>query len=336
MAEYDIVVVGASAGGVETLLNLVRRLPKDFPAAVLIVQHLYPHRQSAIREILSESSKLPVFEATNGKKITPGQIYVALPDHHLIVENQKLKLFRGPKENFNRPSIDVLFRSAAVEYGPRTIGIVLTGDLGDGASGLRAIKAAGGRVIIQDPNEALHPSMPLTALREVSPDAVLPLEKIAEELVELTKQPVKTMKSKKKSTKKQPKQKLAEKELEKSKLTPEEIASEGDVGVPSVYACPDCKGVLWEIRDGELMRFRCRTGHGYLPEVLAERQSDNIESTLWAAMTALEEKSSLALRLATKFKDLGDRRAAQRFKSKSQDALSKAEVLRQILVKEEP
>jgi two-component system, chemotaxis family, protein-glutamate methylesterase/glutaminase len=335
MAEYDVVVVGASAGGVETLIKLIEKLPKAFPAPVLIVQHLSPHRPSTLPYILGRVSKLPVVAATNLQRIEPGRIYVAPPDRHLIIEDDHLKVIRGPKENFSRPSVDVLFRSAAVVFGPRVIGIILSGGLGDGASGLHAIKSAGGVAIIQDPNEALYPSMPLAAAQEVRIDSILPVTKIADELVKLTNKPLTNMK-KKKSTKKQAKKNLAKKELKQSKLDEDQLDKEGQYGTPSVYSCPDCKGVLWEIKDGDLIRFRCRTGHGYLPEVLSERQSDNIESSLWAAMTALEEKSSLSQRLAQKFTDMGDVRAASRFRQKSQDSLSKAEVIRQILTKDEP
>jgi two-component system, chemotaxis family, protein-glutamate methylesterase/glutaminase len=335
MAELKVVVVGASEGGVETLIKLIEKLPKDFPAAVLIVQHLSPHRPSMLPYILSRSSKLAVSAATNLETIKPGHIYVAPPDQHLIIEDGNLRLVRGPKENFSRPSVDVLFRSAAVVFGPRVIGVILSGAMGDGASGLQAIKSAGGVAIIQDPNEALNPSMPLAAAQEVQIDTILPVAKIADELVKLSKKPLTSMK-KKKLTKKNAKKKLAEKELKQSKFKEEQLAKEGEYGEPSVYACPDCRGVLWEIKDGELTRFRCRTGHGYLPEVLSERQSDNIESSLWAAMTALEEKSSLSLRLARKFSDIGDVNAEKRFRQKSKDSLAKAEVIRQILIKEEP
>ena len=335
MEEFKIVVIGASAGGVETLIKLIEKLPKEFPAAVLIVQHLSPHRPSTLPYILGRASKLPVSAAINSESIEPGHIYVAPPDQHLIIEDGHLRLVRGPKENFSRPSVDVLFRSASVVFGSRVIGVILSGSMGDGASGLQAIKSSGGVAIIQDPNEAINPSMPLAAAHDVQIDAVLPVAKIADELVKLTKKPLMNMK-KKKSTKKQAKKKLAEVELKQSKLQEDQLDKEGQYGTPSVFSCPDCKGVLWEIKDGDLVRFRCRTGHGYLPEVLSERQSDNIESSLWAAMTALEEKSSLSLRLAQKFSDIGDNNASKRFRQKSQDSLSKAEVIRQILTKEEP
>jgi two-component system, chemotaxis family, protein-glutamate methylesterase/glutaminase len=331
MAKHDIIVVGASAGGVDALKKLIQGLPEDFPASIFIVQHLSPHRESTLPDILQRVSKLPVSSPAPKEKIQPGHIYIAPPDKHLIIENSHMNLIHGPKENHSRPSVDVLFRSAALEYGPRVIGIVLSGSLGDGTSGLHAIKSAGGIAIVQDPEDAIYPSMPLSAVQQVSVDASLPLEKIPEELTKLIQQPVNSMKSKKTS-----KKNLAKKELEITKLKEEALNKEGEYGVPSVYSCPDCRGVLWEIKDGDLVRFRCRTGHGYLPEILSERQSDNIESTLWAAMTALEEKSSLSMRLANRFMGFGDSLAAQRFRTKSKDALKKAEVLRDLLMREEP
>jgi len=331
MSKHDIIVVGASAGGIDALKKLIQGLPKDFPASIFVVQHLSPHRESTLPDILQRVSKLPVSSPDHQKKIQQGHIYIAPPDKHLVLENSHMNLVHGPKENHSRPSVDVLFRSAALQYGPRVIGIVLSGSLGDGASGLHAIKSAGGIAIVQDPEDAIYPSMPLSAALQVSVDALLPLEKIPEELTKLIRQPVNSMKSKKNS-----KKKLAKKELEILELKEEALNKEGEYGVPSVYSCPDCRGVLWEIKDGDLVRFRCRTGHGYLPEILSERQADNIESTLWAAMTALEEKSSLSMRLATRFMGFGDSLAAQRFRTKSKDALKKAEALRDFLMREEP
>jgi two-component system chemotaxis response regulator CheB len=316
---------------VESLQKLLSGLPKNLPASIFIVQHLLPHKASNLPQILQRESKLPVSSPKPEQKIERSHIYVAPPDRHLILENNHMKLVHGPRENYARPSVDVLFRSAALQYGERVIGIVLSGSLGDGTSGLQAIKSAGGIAIVQDPDEALYPSMPMSAAQQVAVDATLPLAKIAEALTRLVQKPVKNMKSKKTS-----KKKLAKRELDRIKIKKETIDKEGEYGVPSVYSCPDCRGVLWEIKDGELVRFRCRTGHAYLPEILSERQSDNIEGSLWAAMTALEEKSSLSRRLAKKFSGFGDPHAAERFREKSEDALLKAEVLREILMREEP
>jgi two-component system, chemotaxis family, protein-glutamate methylesterase/glutaminase len=334
MANHDIVVIGASAGGVESLTKLVRQLPRTLPASVFIVQHMTPHRETSLPRILQRVSKLPVTLASDNLSIAKNKIFVAPPDKHLILENNHMKLFRGPKENHTRPSIDVLFRSAALTYADRVVGVVLSGILDDGTAGLKVIKDVGGVAIVQDPEEALHPDMPINAANGVKVDAVLPLTDIAAELTKLVNG------GNKRKTKIKPKEKidtrLTEKEIQMSKLTPQNIKEEGEYGTPSVFSCPDCRGVLWEIQDGNFVRFRCRTGHGYLPEVLSEEQSEVVESTLWAALTALEEKSSLSMRLAKKFTGFGDVIAADRFRSKSQDALEKAKILRQILMEEEP
>jgi two-component system, chemotaxis family, protein-glutamate methylesterase/glutaminase len=332
MANHDIVVIGASAGGIESLTKLVRELPKEFGASVFIVQHLSPHRESALPRILQRVSKLPVSLASDKQPVAKNKIFIAPPDKHLILENHHIKLFRGPKENHSRPSIDVLFRSAALAYADRVVGVVLSGILDDGTAGLKAIKDVGGVAIVQDPNEAIHPGMPMNAANEVKVDAVLPLNEIAAELNKL----VDGGKKRKKKSKEKIDTRLAKKEIQMSKLTSKNIKEEGEYGSPSVFSCPDCRGVLWEIQDGNFVRFRCRTGHGYLPEILSEEQSEVIESSLWAALTALEEKSSLSMRLAKKFTSFGDAIAADRFRSKSQDALEKAKVLRQILMEEEP
>jgi two-component system, chemotaxis family, protein-glutamate methylesterase/glutaminase len=332
MANYDIVVIGASAGGVESLTRLVSKLPKDFSASVFIVLHMTPYRKSALPRILQRVSKLPVTAASDKQSISKNTIFVSPPDKHLILEDNHIKLSRGPKENHTRPSIDVLFRSAALAYADRVIGVILSGSLDDGTAGLKAIKDVGGIAIVQDPDEALHSGMPINAANGVKVDAVLPLTEIAEELSKLVNGKRKPNSNRKKKIDK----KLTQKEIQMSKITPESLKEEGEYGTPSVYSCPDCRGVLWEIQDGDFVRFRCRTGHGYLPEILSEEQSEIVESTLWAALTALEEKSSLSMRLAKKFTNIGDAIAADRFRSKSQDALEKAQVLRHILMQEEP
>jgi two-component system, chemotaxis family, protein-glutamate methylesterase/glutaminase len=328
---HDIIVIGASAGGVESLTKLVGALPKNLAASIFIVQHLPPHRESMLPEILQRVSKLPVSRASDQQTISKNKILVAPPDKHLVVEDSHVRLFRGPHENHSRPSIDVLFRSAALAYGDRVVGVVLSGSLDDGTAGLKAIKDAGGVAIVQDPEEAIHASMPLNAALGVSVDSILPLTQIAARLTELASNSVKGKKAKKKLDRN-----LAKTELQMARIEPENIKKEGEYGDPSVYSCPDCRGVLWEIREGKAFRFRCRTGHGYIPELLSEQQSDVIEASLWAALTALEEKSSLSLRLARKFSSYGDAMAADRFRMKSEDALEKAQILRHVLMQEEP
>lgn len=185
MATPDMVVIGASAGGTQALGELVSQLPADFAAAIFVVSHIPSYSPSALPVILARSGNLPATFGVEGDPILPGQIYVAPPDHHMMVELDKIRVVRGPKENRFRPSIDPLFRSAAYAFGPRVIGVILTGMLDDGTAGLWLIKDRGGIAIVQEPEEALCPSMPRCALSQVRVDYRLPLSEIAETLVRL-------------------------------------------------------------------------------------------------------------------------------------------------------
>src|SRR5262245_3917308 len=190
MERRDIVVIGASAGGMTALINLVKGLPADFPASVFVVWHIAAHSDNILPAVLERAGKLPAALALDGDTIVRGKIYVAPANRHLIVEPTRVRLVQGPKENRSRPSIDVLFRSAAVAFGQRTIGVVLTGMLDDGTSGLWEIKHRGGVAIVQQPDEAEHSSMPLSALRSTDVDYVLPVNEIATALVRLVNEPL--------------------------------------------------------------------------------------------------------------------------------------------------
>ncbi len=179
MPGHDIIVIGASAGGVEALTNLVSLLPGELPASLFIVLHVPPHGSSVLPRILGRKSQLPVVHASHGEPILPGRVYVAPPDHHLLIRRGVIHLSRGPRENGHRPALDPLFRSAAVAYGPRVVGVVLSGSLDDGTAGLEAIKQRGGLAMVQDPNEALYPGMPRSAVETVAVDHVAPISELA-------------------------------------------------------------------------------------------------------------------------------------------------------------
>src|SRR5947199_4217672 len=185
MPRRDIVVIGASAGGIEALGGLVRHLPADLGAAVLVVLHLAPEHKSVLPRILSSAGPMPAKHAHNGEALVPNCIYVARPDHHLLLHESHIRVIRGPRENGHRPAIDPLFRTAAYTYGPRVIGVVLTGRLDDGTSGLQAVKECGGLAIVQDPADAEHPSMPRSALRSVKVDRTAPLGELGKAIMEL-------------------------------------------------------------------------------------------------------------------------------------------------------
>src|ERR1043166_4920194 len=249
----DIIVIGASSGGIEALRVLVGALPADLPASLFVVMHTAPESPALLADILHHFGRLPATSATDGERIRPGTIYVAPPDRHLLVEPNRVRVTRGPKENRFRPAIDPLFRSAAQTYGPRVIGVILTGYLDDGTAGLWTVKQLGGTTIVQDPSDALIPFMPQNALAHVKVDYCLPLAEIAPLLVRLTSE------TEEEGVYSVPKEVEIEVNIAKEQKALE--AGVLQLGEPSNYACPECHGVLLELKEGSLWRFRCHTGH---------------------------------------------------------------------------
>jgi len=324
---HDIVVVGASAGGVEALIRLVEKLPSDLTAAIFVVLHVPAQNPSLLPEILSRSSQLKAVHPQDGEAIEKGCIYVAPPDRHLLIGRGHVHLVRGPKENRHRPAIDPLFRSAAAVYGPRVVGVVLTGSLDDGTAGLLAIKRLGGVAIVQDPEEALYPSMPLHALRHVHVDYKLPVSEIGSLITRLANESVD-----KEEVYHVPEE--MEIEMRIAEVSMNALNNGKQAGTPSAFSCPECGGVLWEIQDGELARFRCRVGHAYSIESMMAAQSERVEEALWAALKTLEESVSLSRRLGDQARQRGQDWLAQRFEERLSDAQQRAEVIRAALFKD--
>jgi two-component system, chemotaxis family, protein-glutamate methylesterase/glutaminase len=327
MPGHDIVVVGASAGGVEALIKFVEELPADLPASVFVVLHIPAQNPSLMPGILSRSGSLKAVHPKDGEAIQQGCIYIAPPDLHLLVEQGHVHLLRGPKENRHRPAIDPLFRSAATAYGPRVVGVVLTGSLDDGTAGLLAIKRLGGVAIVQDPEEALYPSMPLHALEHVDVDYKLPVSEIASLVTRLAYQQVD-----KEGVYHVPED--MEIEMRITEMDMNALNNGKHAGTPSVFSCPECGGVLWEIQDGELARFRCRVGHAYSIESMMAAQSEGVEEALWAALKTLEESASLSRRLEDQARERGQEWLAQRFAERLHDAQQRAEAIRPILFRD--
>lgn len=325
MPERDIIVIGSSVGGVEALQKVVGGLPAGFPGSLFVVLHIAPETYSVLPKILSRAGKLPARHAVDGELIRQGRIYVAPPDHHLVLEDGRVRLTRGPKENRHRPAIDPLFRSAARWYGPRVIGIVLTGALDDGTVGLITIKNRGGLAIVQDPEEAFCSSMPRSAMEHVDVDHVASLARIPELLEEAVRQPVLTGNGAGKHSD------LA-KEVQYAELEMAAIEDEDRPGTPSQFACPECGGVLWEMHETDMLRFRCRVGHAYTAKSLDVEQAHAVENALWAAMRALEEGASLAKRMANSARDRRNPGMAKRFAERAQEKKEQAGVLRKLLV----
>jgi two-component system chemotaxis response regulator CheB len=325
----DIIVVGASAGGVEALTELARGLPRDFPAAVFVVLHLPADATSVLPRILARAGRLPAAHPIDGAPIRGGRIYVAPPDRHLLVGDGFVRLSRGPRENSHRPAVDPLFRTAARAYGPRVIGVVLSGSGDDGTAGLMMIKRLGGLAVVQDPEDAFTPGMPRNAAEVVPVNYCLPLVRLSPLLERLAREPA------------PPWPADAEGELAMSEemetelgLAEVEASAAGRQDEPaglSGFTCPDCGGRLWELQDEELLRFRCRVGHAYSSESLLDAQCDALEGALWAAVNALEENASLTRRLALRATERNQNLSAERFQSRAQDAEHQAALIRRAL-----
>ncbi|MBX6312997.1 MAG: chemotaxis protein CheB [Isosphaeraceae bacterium] len=325
----DIIVVGASAGGVEALTGLICRLPAELPAAVFVVLHIPAHSTSLLPAILSRKGRLPAAHAIDGEAITHGRIYIAPPDAHLLLRRGQVRLSRGPRENGHRPAVDPLFRTAGVTSGRRVVGVVLSGALDDGTAGLMAIKRRGGVAIVQDPEEALYGGMIRNALENVDVDQVLPVAEIAPALVRLAREPVEEEGEDSVPDEMQ-------REAEMATLELGELQDPQRPGTPSGFACPECGGVLWELREGELIRFRCRVGHAWTANSLLAEQSEALESALWMALRALEERAALSERLAERLRGRGHSLSAEKFAQQEDESRRMAEVLRQVLLSMQP
>lgn len=325
MAERNIVVIGCSVGGVEALQTIVAGLPQNFAAAIFVVLHLSPQSHSVLPEILNRAGELPAKHPSQREQIRHGHIYVAPPDRHLILEDSRIVLSRGPKENRHRPALDPLFRSAARAYGRQVIGIVLTGSLDDGTVGLQTIKKAGGVAIVQQPEDAFCADMPRSAIEHVEVDYVVPVAEIPALLAELVPQHVTAENGAGKNT-------SVAKEVRYAEADMAVIEDEGRPGKPSQFACPDCGGVLWEMKDEGLLRFRCRVGHAYTAQSLGAQQGEAVEGALWAAIRALEESASLARQMADKAGKGKTHKVAKMFEEVARDKMEQAALLRNLVV----
>jgi CheB methylesterase len=318
----DLVVVGASAGGVEALRSFVSGLPADFPACVVVVLHVPANAPSALPSILRRATPLSVKQAANHDPLTPGTVLVASPDHHVVVYDDAVTLSHGPRENGHRPAVDVLFRSAARTRGERVVGVVLSGGLDDGAAGLLAIARRGGACVVQDFDDALHDSMPRAAAAAVPECHRVPVSKMGEILQNLVKEPV---------GQDDPPSELMEMESAMAEMDPSAMHADRRPGQPSGFACPDCHGVLFEIDDGSLLRFRCRVGHAWSAESLVVQQTTDLESALWMALRSLEEKAALTRRLSSRALERGHALTSNHLVDEAEEAMRAAELLRELI-----
>jgi two-component system, chemotaxis family, protein-glutamate methylesterase/glutaminase len=324
-----VIVIGASAGGLDALRTLTAELPDDFPSPICVVLHTSPQSPGILGGILARASRLPVRTPRSGEPLRPGRVYVAPPDRHMLLEPGLLRLTRGPRENRFRPAVDPLFRSAAQVYGPAAIGVVLTGNLDDGTAGLATIKQLGGVAIVQDPRDAQYPSMPSSALGVVDPDHCVPLGALAPLLASLAAAPI-----------------HAPGGIDVPDHVDIEVAiareeHPGDaglerIGVPSPYACPECHGVLLRLKEAHPLRFRCHTGHAYSAENLLAAVEEGIGGTIWNAIRALEEGVLLLRHLAAHQEEAGEGRAAREYRARAIEARRQADALRAVLDEHRP
>jgi len=329
---YDVIVIGGSSGAIEPLQQLLAELPADLPAAVFVVVHTAPDRPSRLPEVLSRYASITASNALHGEKIKTGHVYVAPSDNHLSLQRDYVRVVRGPRVNGQRPAVDALFRSAAREFGPRVIGVLLSGQLDCGTAGLLAIRARGGLTVVQDPAEATFPDMPSNALRHVQIDHVLSAKPIGGLLARLAGNPVQDPRVKR------PAQGGSAPTLQsKIQEQPGELMRENPGhGIPgfernlrlSPVTCPECDGTMIESEDQDLLWFKCHVGHVFSLDNLAAEQEHAVEAALWAALRALEESEIVNRRMSER----ADQTIAERFSEKSRAMGHYADTIRRILL----
>ena len=330
MKSRNIIVIGASAGGFEALKKLVAGLPKDFRASIFVVWHMSPDVRGVLPQVLNRFGTVPAANAADGEAIEPNRIYVAPPDRHLLVEEGRVRVTRGPKENRFRPAVDPLFRSAAYAYGRQVIGVILSGALDDGTAGLWTIKQRGGLAVVQDPQDAEVPSMPENALREVAVDYSVSISEMAELLVRLSQEKVADNSE------------IGMEDDEKTRIeigiAAEASAFESGVmnlGALSPFTCPDCHGVLSAITDGNIRRFRCHTRHAYSADALLTTVTENVENSLYDAIRGVEESVMLLNHLGDHFAEVNQPKLAALYFKKANEAMERARIVRQAVLSHE-
>jgi two-component system chemotaxis response regulator CheB len=325
----QIVVLGASAGGIDALRAVVAPLPADFAAPICIVLHTAPESPGVLPEILTRAGPVPATNARNGERLLPSHIYVAPPDCHLVVQPGRLRVTKGPKENRFRPSIDPLFRSAAQVYGPGVIGVILTGNLDDGSVGLWTVKQLGGTTIVQEPDDAQFPSMPQHAIAHTQVDHIVPVAEIGPLLTRLAAMPVDD---------RNPRSVPQHVNVEVKVAMEENPIDAGleRIGEPSPFACPECHGVLLRIKEGPQARFRCHTGHSYTAVSLLAAVNEQIEASLWTSIRSLEEGRLLLCTLADHYATAHSASDASALRTRADEVRQHADVLRRLVTAREP
>lgn len=323
MPNRDIIVIGGSSGATAPLKDILGRLPSDLPAAVFIVLHIPARGIGMLRTVAAAAAKLPVREAQNGLKIEHGQVYLAGPDHHLLLLDGHMVLGCGPRENMVRPAIDPLFRSAALSYGPRVIGVVLSGLLSDGAAGLSAVKRCGGLALVQDPSDAIADEMPLRALETTTADLCVPGSRIGDVLSDLVHERAGT-----------PLPIPPEIKLEVEIAAGERIDSQtlSPIADPAPLTCPACGGVLSELKVAGPLRFRCQVGHAYTADALAHEQESRVDEALRVALRIINERAELVHRMAEDGRQSGRMAVARMYDARATEYREYANLIRRVML----
>jgi two-component system chemotaxis response regulator CheB len=306
-AAVQIIVIGASAGGLQPLRTIIGALPADLPASVLVVTHVAATGTSVLAQILARGADLEVLPAADGLALRTGRVVVAVPDQHLLVRDGEVRLSRGPRENGHRPAIDPLLRSVAEARGTAAAGVILSGARDDGTQGLAALKRAGGVALVQDPEEAEYPGMPQSAIGGTAVDAVLAAADIAPVLVDLAHG------------------------REERRVPPPSAMTSVPAGEPLVITCPDCGGVLTETDESGVAHFRCHVGHAYSPRSLLALHADGIERAMWTAARSLEDRGMLLRRLADRARRSGNTRSAGQFDVDAERAHAESMAIRRAI-----
>jgi two-component system chemotaxis response regulator CheB len=328
MQKQDIVVIGSSAGGVIALKELVRSFPKDLPASVFIVQHIAHDAISYLPRILGNAGSLEALHPEDGELIRKGLIYIAPPDHHMLIEDDHILIKKGPKENRFRPAIDTMMRSAAYSYGPRVIGIVLTGYLNDGTSGLWTVKQLGGTAVVQSPEDAKYPDMPRNVMEYVDVDYNLPLSEIGSLVNTLVGQDAGSSREED-----QPLRDRLKVELEVAAQKNAFSMGITDMGEKTNLTCPECGGTLVSLQEGSMLRYRCHTGHGFSAGSLFSGITESIENKLWQALRSMEEGVIFLEQSATQSEKANNEADAQDLFKKADHLRDRSKVLLDFIYK---
>lgn len=329
VAGHDIVVIGTSAGGMEVLCKLLSQLPEDFPAAIFIVQHLSVDSSSQfLVQRMAKHTSLRVKEAENNEVFAKGIVYMVPADRHMLLAGKRILIVKGPRENQFRPAVDPLFRSAAAYHGPRVIGVILTGMMSDGTIGLEAVKRSGGLAVVQDPADAEYPDMPRNAMRSVAVDFVVPIREMGALLYTLTRTPADD--SVKIPTDILNEAQIVERIMTSGTMT--NIDKMDTLGQRSNFSCPDCGGALWELKHGNVQRFRCHAGHAYNDESLLNGMTSALEETLWVSLRILEERRNMLISLAEMEKSKGQSRWATMQQERAKEMKVHVDRIKEILL----